>query len=255
MTNSIDTYKIFADFYDLYAGKFTSDLEFYRSFCTKTDNIIEIGCGTGRILNCFLELGYHLTGVDISHAMLDKASQKLRKWIDSNKLQLINHNFIHSSLPVRFDKALITFYTFNYILDRPVDFLKNISASLNTNGLLLMDVFYPNTLSDKSLDNKWLDKEYVVNGRKIRFRDKRCMINNTERRQLVFYSNGEKIEIKSDRKYYRPEELKECLKMAGFSNIQFSTGYDLNGFSTSIDELTLKKNYIVKAEKTEGQYK
>lgn len=251
MINSIETYKLFADFYDLYAGKFHADLEFYKSFCTETDRIIEIGCGTGRILDYFLESNYCITGVDISQAMLDKATQNLNKWLDSGRLELINHDFTNCSLPKKFDKALVTFYTFNYILDNPADFLKNIHKSLTKNGLILIDAFYPNLLSDKSIDNKWLDKEIILPGKKIKIKDKRRMAGNTERRQQVFYSNGKEIIINSDRKYYRPQELQDYLRIAGFSNIKFSVGYNLNGFCHTIDETKLKNNYIVKARKTE----
>lgn len=251
MINSIDTYKIFADYYDLYVGKYDSDLEFYKSFCTKTDKIIEIGCGTGRILECFLKLDYYITGVDISQEMLDKASEKLNKWNNSNKLQLINHNFTTDRLSEKekFDKALLTFYTFNYILDNPKDFLKNIYTSLVDNGLLLMDLFYPNSLFDPSIDNKWVDKEFMVNGNKIQIKDNRRVIDNIEHRQQVFHIGDSEIKIDTSRKYYCPDELKDYLEIAGFTDIQFSLDYNLTGFNSVIDETRLKSNYIVKARK------
>jgi SAM-dependent methyltransferase len=73
MIGAHETYKVFADIYDLYVGRFNADLYFYKSFCQKTDRIIEIGCGTGRVLNDFLCEGYQITGLDISQEMLDKA--------------------------------------------------------------------------------------------------------------------------------------------------------------------------------------
>ena len=56
--DSKETYKIFSDFYDMYVGQFSEDLEFYKTYCSKSDKIIEIGCGTGRILEYFLKSDY-----------------------------------------------------------------------------------------------------------------------------------------------------------------------------------------------------
>jgi ubiquinone/menaquinone biosynthesis C-methylase UbiE len=77
MIHSIDTYKAFSDFYDSYVGKFNEDFDFYKTYCNKSDSIIEIGCGTGRILDYFLKQNYKITGVDISDEMLNKAKDKL----------------------------------------------------------------------------------------------------------------------------------------------------------------------------------
>jgi SAM-dependent methyltransferase len=249
MNCSIETYKIFADFYDLYVGKFSTDYDFYKSNCTNTDKIIEIGCGTGRILEYLLRLNLKVTGVDISQEMLDKAQMKLRKWISSGDLSLINHNFTTGKLETRFDKALLTFYTFNYIHDDPKDFLFNIHESLNENGLLLMDLFYPNSLFDRSINDKWLGKKYTIDGTLIKIRDKRKMIDDIEYRQQIFNINKIETKIDTERKYYSPMVLCDLLKFAGFKQIEFSFDYDLNGFSSMIDDKTLENNYIVRAKK------
>jgi len=83
LISSKDTYKLFAEYYDLYAGNYAEDLEFYKSLCNKQDRILEIGCGTGRILKPFLLSGYKITGVDISDEMLKIANGKLREFEQS----------------------------------------------------------------------------------------------------------------------------------------------------------------------------
>jgi len=249
MIKSTDTYKIFSDFYDLYVGKFNEDMDFYKTYCNKPDIIIEIGCGTGRILDYLLKLDYKIVGVDVSQEMLDKAKAKLGSWIDNGKLELFNHDFTFGRFNETFDKALLTFYTFNYIIEKPIDFLQNIYDSLHDQGLLLIDLFYPNSLYDTTIDNVWILKDYTIHGIEIKIKDNRHVINNVERRQQIFYINNEEIKISTDRKYYRPDEIKQFLEMAGFKNIEFSLDYDLSGFADMIDESKLKKNYIVKAKK------
>lgn len=248
MNSSTDTYKIFSDFYDLYIGKFDSDLDFYKSYCNKTDKILEIGCGTGRILNVLLQEGCRLTGIDISLEMLDKAREKYYHQIQNGKLVLINHNFETDRCSDHFDRILLTFYTFNYILNRPVDFLSNIKSSINENGLLLMDLFYPNALYDKTIDGKWIDKELCIDGQTNKIRDCRTMDKDIEHRQQVFSINDTETIIDTVRKYYSPSTLKDMLETAGFSNIEFSYDYDHRKFAETIDESGLTNNYIVKAK-------
>ncbi len=249
MNNTIETYKRFSDFYDLYVGKFDSDFEFYKSFCQKTDEILEIGCGTGRILNPLLNRGCKLTGIDISQKMLDKAGKKYCDYIKNGNLTLINHNFTTDKLNNRFDTILVTFYTFNYIIEDPINFLKNVYNSLNHKGLLLMDVFYPKPLYDRSINGKWLEKEYDIDGQIMKIRDCRTMFNNIEHRQQVYTINEIETKIDTRRKYFSPSSLKEIFKTAGFKNIEFSYKYNYKEFKDSIDETRLERNYIVKVKK------
>jgi cyclopropane fatty-acyl-phospholipid synthase-like methyltransferase len=249
MNSTIETYKIFSDFYDLYVGKFVYDFDFYKSYCKNIDKILEIGCGTGRILNLLLHMDCKVTGIDISQEMLDKASEKYHNQIKNGRLTLINHDFTTNKLNDSFDNILLTFYTFNYILDRPIEFLKNVYNSLNDKGLLLMDLFYPNTLFDKSINGKWINKEYNIDGQLIKIQDCRTIDNDIEHRQQVFIINGTETKINTKRKYFSPLTLKEMLNSAGYHDIEFSYDYDYNGFKEMIDETRLKNNYIVKVKK------
>lgn len=249
MNSTIETYKIFSDFYDLYVGKFDSDFDFYKSHCNKTDRILEIGCGTGRILNLLLQMDCKVTGIDISQEMLDKASKKYHNQIKNGKLTLINHDFATDKLNDRFDNILMTFYTFNYILDRPIDCLKNVYNSLNYNGLLLMDLFYPNTLFDRSINGIWINKEYNIDGQLIKIQDCRTINNDIEHRQQVIHINDSETKIDTKRKYYNPSKMIELLNLSGFNDIKISYNYDVNGFNDTIDETKLKNNYIIKAKK------
>ena len=249
MSESNATYKIFADFYDLYIGGFDADFEFYKSYCHKTDKILEVGCGTGRILNVLLQKGCKVIGVDISQEMLDKAGGKYSSSITSGNLTLINHNFITHKFAEQFDKILLTFYTFNYVLEEPVQFIKNIYDSLAKNGLLFIDLFYPNSLFDKSISGKWICKEYEINGCPIEIRDCRTIDNDIEYREQIFIIEGVETKIDTKRKYYSPSSLREILTSAGFQDIVFSYNYDYDKFEKIIDEDKLTSNYIVKVKK------
>jgi len=249
MINAKYSYKLFAEYYDLYAGNYTEDLEFYKSICKKKDNIIEIGSGTGRVLKPFLQADFKMTGVDISDEMLDLAKKKFEEYVQSGKLVLLNHDFSNGSIAGQFDKALVTFYTFNYIIHNPVVFLKNVYDTLSEKAILIMDLFYPLSLVDTSIENKWREHDFEINSRKINLKDKRWMEGNIEHRAQIYRENSKEIQIDTDRRYYSPVEIKNFLEEAGFKNIQFSLTFQTNQFVNHIDKKDLIKNYIVKAEK------
>ena len=68
-----------ADIASLYdAFPFTDDLDFYAGLAgTQGGRVLELGCGSGRILVPLARAGHHVVGVDTSPHMLALACEKL----------------------------------------------------------------------------------------------------------------------------------------------------------------------------------
>ncbi|MBP6545777.1 MAG: class I SAM-dependent methyltransferase, partial [Phenylobacterium sp.] len=68
--------------YDLFAAQnsnLAGDIDFYLDLARdRGGKVLELACGTGRILTPLVEAGFEVTGVDISRAMLDLADRKLQ---------------------------------------------------------------------------------------------------------------------------------------------------------------------------------
>ena len=71
----MNDYDLIAPFYDIEHAQFDEDLELYRSFAELcTGPLLELACGSGRLLIPLAREGYTLTGVDTSEKMLSLAS-------------------------------------------------------------------------------------------------------------------------------------------------------------------------------------
>ncbi len=249
--NADTTYRKFVQYYDVYVEGFDKDLQFYKSLCQPQEKILEVGCGTGRVLTSFLKDGFHITGIDISQEMLDVAEKKLTRFSQQGRVRLRLHNFTKQPLTEKYDKVLVTFYTFNYILKHPETFLGNIYASMAEDSMLLMDLFSPKTLANRGLDDVWTTHEFRYHDNVIHMKDKRIFSNDIEERIQIYVENGEETRITSIRKYYAPMTIKRLLEIVGFRQIMFSESYDVNNFEENMRTENLTKNFLVNAVKGE----
>ena len=76
-----DPYAELPELYDLEHAEFTEDVDLYLRLAEVVgDPILELGCGTGRVLAPLAAAGHRVTGIDRSRAMLDRARATLSSW-------------------------------------------------------------------------------------------------------------------------------------------------------------------------------
>ena len=241
MLNSQDSYTKFARYYDLYVGHFAADLPLYRSFCTPGAKVLEVGCGTGRVLRTLLETEALVTGVDISGEMLAVARAKLANYLETGQLTLLDHDFRSQPLEGMFDLVLVTFYTFNYLLteDEQDCFLANVHNSLAPQGMLMMDLFFPQPLARPEDADQWSESVMVGNGSNVVLRQKRRMVGSVEERVQMYRESGTCDEIITNRRYVTKQEVDVLLTRARFSDVRVADGYALTDpHPVGINEVT-----------------
>jgi hypothetical protein len=181
--------------------------------------------------------------------MLLIANEKLQWYISSGHITLKNFDFSKGFLAETFDRVLITFYTVNYLLDEDlaVRFLSNIRKSMNKNGLVLIDAFYPQPLQKPESAGLWHEKEITMDGSQIKLRDKRTLSGNIEERTQQFIALNSDQAIITHRRYYSKQNLFMMLDKSGFSSIEFTDGYDINGFDRLANREAVVSNFVAKA--------
>ena len=249
------TYTLFAKFYDAYVGDYNRDLPLYSALASNTRSpILEIGCGSGRVLLPLLQAGHLVTGVDISPEMLQLADEKLKKNHLRERCTLLNHNFADRALPPNYGLALITFYTFNYLLspEHQKAFLDHVAESLLPGSAIALHLFYPNVLLHPETDGKWIDKgSYHIAGEKVLLQDFRRMSDAylEERIQAFIFESGRREEIKTLRRFVTQADIYRLLADSGFEAPVSIGQFDLQEQTLLTPDTVTDKEFVVLAEK------
>jgi SAM-dependent methyltransferase len=183
--------------------------------------ILDLACGKGRHARYLADLGYDVTGVDISHASIKYARQ-----FEHDHLAFYQHDM---RLPFRsnyFDAVVNFFTSFGYF-DTDADHertLRQVATQLKPGGQVLIDFFNAKKVCRELVPH--FQKE--VNG--VRF-DLQKRIEDGR----VF----KKIEFEDEGRVYQFEEIVRLFTLADFECMMAQTGltignvyggYDLSAF-------------------------
>ena len=138
-----------AEYYDLLPlSKDRRDVEFYLA-CARAagGRVLELGCGTGRVLVPIAAAGLEVVGLDLSEAMLAKCREKLRAQPAEaqRRVRLVRGDMTNFSLGETFALVVIPFRPFQHLLSvqQQLACLGNIGRHLVPGGRLVFDVFQP----------------------------------------------------------------------------------------------------------------
>jgi len=135
-----------ARFYDSEYGEFDADIPMYQAFAERTGSpVLELACGTGRILLPLAKVGIHITGLDISGAMLEIARQKVAAAGVGDRVRLLQADMRDFALDQQFHMAFCAINSFMH-LETQADQLAALRCwrrHLRPGGLLILDLFPP----------------------------------------------------------------------------------------------------------------
>jgi SAM-dependent methyltransferase len=124
------------------------DVDFYVEEARTYDGkILELGCGTGRVLIPVARLGKEITGVDSSPRMLAQCQLRLDEEPPEvrDKVSLVQADMRDMDLGERFSLAMIPFRPFQHLVavSDQIAALQTIHRHLEPGGRLIFDVFNP----------------------------------------------------------------------------------------------------------------
>ena len=153
----MDVFHDYANFYDiLYEDKdYLKECNFIKKVFEKysdlpVNSLLDLGCGTGSHALHFVDMGYTVTGIDLSEEMLDIARKKNGE--AKIKIKFIHQDIRHLNLEEKFDAAVAMFAVMGYQTTNS-DFeaaLGSVHRHLNDGGLFVFDVWFgPAVLTEK----------------------------------------------------------------------------------------------------------
>lgn len=221
------------EFYDLSKplGYSTGDVEYYLDRLSNVKGkVLEVGCGSGRVLIPLLQAGVQIDGIDNSCAMLEAC----RKRCEQLKLNpLLIEGEMHSfSLDSRYEAIIIPGGSFQLIEEREkaVAALKQFNKHLVPGGKLILDLFLPTDFNANAISIRTLEtpqQEVLV------LEDRRIEVNLIEQKTVSLlkyekWKDGALLQSELQRfavSWYGLQEFELLLEKAGFHQISQSADY------------------------------
>lgn len=170
--SAVDTYALSARYYDAaYAAANLVDVSFYLALAKEIGGpVLEIGCGTGRVLLPIARAGIEIHGLDQSSAMLDVLNQKLAREPDEirHRVTLHSGDMRSARLNIQFPLVIIPFRPLQHMhtIDDQIAALRTAAAHLNDRGRFVFDVFHPKfDLMLSGIGEERLEMEWPVEDR------------------------------------------------------------------------------------------
>lgn len=220
----MNEYTGIADYYDLLmnSGYYNHEkiAKAIAPFISTNQNIIEIGVGTGLLLEKMLEIDsqYHLTGMDHTKAMLDIAEKRL-----GDRAKLFEADIISMSIPEEFDVAISNgglcafvdlgsecdFYTHLTDDESNLRALQNIANCLKKGGLFLINIQSVHQNYDKALPGGIVYSQEIVES----------TLNQDCIEKAFYFKKDEKIYAQQRLIYriFKQEKIEALLNEAGFN--------------------------------------
>ena len=147
LASTYDSSSAVAEFYDcvaLYAER--GDIEFYVAEARASAGLVlELGCGTGRILIPAARAGAEVVGLDLSENMLERCRVKLASENVSviGRVGLVPSSMVNFSLGRKFSLITIPFRSFQHLLEtsEQLECLDAVARHLSPGGRLILDCF------------------------------------------------------------------------------------------------------------------
>lgn len=136
----------FARYYDADYGAIAEDVPFYRELARRCGGrVLEVMCGSGRLLVPLAQAGLRVAGIDISGAMLARARTRLQSAGLLERAELAEGDICSGAPQGPFGLAIVAINSFMHLgsVAEQLAALEQIRAVLRPGGSLALDLFNP----------------------------------------------------------------------------------------------------------------
>ncbi len=227
-----------------------ADVDFFVQAAVDSGGpVLEIGCGTGRILIPTAREGIQITGLDLSEHMLDVCQTALEQESPEvqKKVELIRGDMRDFDLGRTFALATTPFRPFQHLtsVEDQIRCLDAIAKHLEPGGELILDLFNPSLprLADQNFGQENIteppftlpDGTRVQRKDRITGRDYALQVQDVELIYYLTHPDGreERIVHAFPMRYLFRFEAEHLLARCGFEVIAIYSDYQKNPFGSS----------------------
>jgi SAM-dependent methyltransferase len=241
---SYEEYAVTADLYDYVVQYRTrADVDFFVDTARASGGpVLEVGCGTGRVLIPTARAGIEIVGLDLSPHMLQVCRERVQNEPEGvrSRIQLIQADMRNFDLGETFKLVTLPFRPFQHLttVGDQLSCLQSIHRHLIKGGRLIFDIFNPwlEMLVADNLGQEFGDEpeftspdgRRVIRRQVIRSRDYADQVNHVELIYYVTHPDGRKERLvhASAMRYLYRFEAEHLLVRCGFEVEEVYADYD-----------------------------
>ncbi len=144
MSLNVRFYDTIARFYDAENAEFTEDLALYGELAAETGGpVLDVGCGTGRVMLHLAQEGHRVVGVDRSEVMLARGRRKLDVMPDLKpRVTFVQGDALDADVPCCFKLIIVPYNSFMHFSEQvdQLTALRHFANLLDDDGLLVLDL-------------------------------------------------------------------------------------------------------------------
>lgn len=254
--NKIPEYLDYSEYYD-FAHNQKDDIPFYLDYARECGSpILELACGTGRLIIPVAEAGYSVTGIDFSANMLSICKERVNQHGLSERVSLVEANMTNFDLPEKqFSLAYVPLRSFTHLFtqEEQLSCLHTTYTHLRPGGLFIVALFVPRfTILGQEQESPFrpLREFNLPNGNHV-VQSQRFVMNDRVN-QIVYFefkfeetdSSGNAVSEKIApmiMHYTWRYELQLLMERAGFEVTDVFQDYEKNPFSGKYELIMVGK--------------
>ncbi len=243
-------YAFVAEFYDhVVPYRNRQDVAFFVERARQAKGpVLEIGCGTGRVLIPTAKAGVEIVGLDLSPFMLSVCRAKLsREPVEVQaKVQLVEADMRHFDLGKNFTLVTIPFRSFQHLItvEDQLSCFTCIQHHLVDGGTFILDLFnpyLPRLVDEQYLTETEEEPEFTMpDGRRVVRRNRtvaRDLFHQIQEVELIYYvthpdGGKERLVDRFPMRYLFRFEAEHLLARCGFKVEEVYADYDKSPYGT-----------------------
>lgn len=248
-----DPYAAIPALYDLEHAAYADDLDLYLNLALVVgDPILELGCGTGRLLVPLAEAGHRVTGLDLSEPMLDGAATTTAAADVSSRVTLHHGSMTEADAAPGGPFGLVV-VALNGLLHLPTaaaqrETLAAARRALDPRGQLVIDVLNPTPETLRGLDHAYGHEGSwrLPSGERVdKFAARRVFAARQRIETHLWYdrlaADGTVLRTATTypMRYLHRTELELLLEVTGYAEWRIYGGYDLEPFEDGSERLVV----------------